>query len=67
MVLAAAPSDITSAELVRVAEENDLIARLGRQVLFTACSEARVLQRAYPDRVLMLCVNVSGLELIGDS
>lgn len=55
---------VTPAEIIRVAEECDLISSLGRQVLATACRQAVVLQRLYTDRALMLSVNVSGLELI---
>lgn len=55
---------ISPAEVVRVAEENNLISSLGRQVLATACRQALQLQGSYPDRRLMLSVNVSGLELM---
>lgn len=55
---------VTPAEIIRVAEEYELISSLGRQVLATACRQAVVLQRMCTDRALMLSVNVSGLELI---
>ena len=55
---------VTPAEVVRVAEANNLIPTLGRQVLATACRQALQLQGSFPDRRLMLSVNVSGLELI---
>ena len=55
---------VTPAEVVRIAEENNLISSLGRRVLATACRQAKVLQCSFPDRRLMLSVNVSGLELI---
>ncbi|MBJ8348540.1 bifunctional diguanylate cyclase/phosphodiesterase [Antrihabitans sp. YC2-6] len=55
---------VTTQEVVRVAEENGLIANLDRFVLYRACRDGLELQAALPDRPLILNVNVSGLELV---
>jgi diguanylate cyclase (GGDEF)-like protein len=51
-------------EVIRVAEDNDLIARLDQYVLRRACLDARWIQEKMPDTRLSLSVNVSGLELV---
>jgi diguanylate cyclase len=56
--------DVTTAEVVRIAEESGLIAELDQYVLRRACRDARVLQSAKNDGPLMLNVNVSGLGLV---
>jgi diguanylate cyclase (GGDEF)-like protein len=56
--------DVTPEEVIRVAEENDLIASLDLFVLRRACLDARSLQQAMLDGLLTLNVNVSGLELV---
>ncbi len=50
-------------EVIRAAEEHNLIADLDRVVLRRACMDAACLQRTVADLDLMLNVNVSGLEL----
>ena len=55
--------DVTTVELIRVAEESGLIAELDLYVLRRACLDANVMQYAKPDGRMMLNVNVSGLEL----
>ncbi|KAA0017096.1 bifunctional diguanylate cyclase/phosphodiesterase [Antrihabitans cavernicola] len=55
---------VTPEEVIRVAEEHDLITKLDQLVLHRACHDAAVLQAGAPDRQLVLSVNVSGLELI---
>jgi diguanylate cyclase (GGDEF)-like protein len=55
--------DVTTAEVVRVAEECGLIAELDLYVLRRACLDAHTLQTAKRDGPLTLNVNVSGLEL----
>jgi diguanylate cyclase (GGDEF)-like protein len=57
--------DVTTEEVVRVAEESGLIAELDHYVLLRACLDAHTLQRAKRNGPLMLNVNVSGLELAG--
>ena len=56
----------TAAEVVKVAEESNLIAALGQYVLCRACQDALWIQRQAPGLALYLSVNVSGLELIQD-
>lgn len=56
--------DATPDEIVRVAEENDLISSLDKFVMNRACHDAHKLQEVFPDRPLILNVNVSGLELV---
>ena len=56
--------DVTPEEVIRVAEENDLIASLDLFVLRRACLDASSLQQAMLDGLLTLNVNVSGLELV---
>ena len=56
--------DITPEGLVRIAEDNDLIASLGKLVLDLACTKIHLLQ-ATVNRPLDLHVNVSGAELNG--
>jgi diguanylate cyclase (GGDEF)-like protein len=51
-------------EVIRVAEDNDLIARLDHYVLRRACLDAQWMQQQLPDIRLSLSVNVSGLELV---
>ncbi|MFC7447275.1 putative bifunctional diguanylate cyclase/phosphodiesterase [Rhodococcus daqingensis] len=55
--------DITPREVIRVAEENDLIGSLDWFVLRRACLDAAILQDAVGGHALMLNVNVSGLEI----
>ena len=50
-------------DVIRVAEDNDLIARLDQYVLRRACLDAVWMQLQLPDIRLSLSVNVSGLEL----
>jgi diguanylate cyclase (GGDEF)-like protein len=52
-----------ASEVIRVAEDNDLISRLDQYVLRRACLDAVWMQRQLPDIRLSLSVNVSGLEL----
>ena len=56
--------DLTAAEVIRVAEDNDLIAALDHYVLHRACLDAEWMQRQAPEMRLSLSVNVSGLELV---
>ncbi|MET0698449.1 MAG: bifunctional diguanylate cyclase/phosphodiesterase [Mycobacterium sp.] len=56
--------DTGAAELIKVAEENNLIAALGQYVLRQACLDARWMQQRAPGLTLYLSVNVSGLELV---
>jgi diguanylate cyclase (GGDEF)-like protein len=58
--------DAVAAEVVKVAEESNLIAALGNYVLRRACSDAYWIQQQAPGLTLYLSVNVSGLELIQD-
>ena len=62
MPLATRPN-MTPIEVVRAAEQTNLIGELGAAVLRRACHEAVSLQEASA-RPLMLSVNVSGLELV---
>jgi diguanylate cyclase (GGDEF)-like protein len=55
--------DVTTGEVVRVAEESGLIVELDQYVLRRACVDAHTLQRANADGPLTVSVNVSGLEL----
>jgi len=54
--------DVTTEEVVRVAEESGLIVELDKYVLRRACLDAHTLQSAKDGR-LTVNVNVSGLEL----
>ncbi len=56
--------DATPEEIVRVAEENDLISSLDKFVMSRACRDVHKLQEIIPDRPLILNVNVSGIELV---
>lgn len=56
--------DVSVAELIRVAEESDLIAALGHYVLRRACLDAGWMQRSSAGPPFILSVNVSGLELM---
>ncbi len=53
---------LEAGEVIRVAEDNDLIARLDQYVLRRACRDAQWMQRQSPDLRLSLSVNVSGLR-----
>jgi diguanylate cyclase (GGDEF)-like protein len=55
--------DVTTGEVVRVAEESGLIVELDQYVLRRACLDAHTLQSANTDGPLTVSVNVSGLEL----
>jgi diguanylate cyclase (GGDEF)-like protein len=55
--------DVTTVEVVRVAEESGLIDELDQYVLRRACQDAHTMQRADTAIRLSLHVNVSGLEL----
>jgi diguanylate cyclase (GGDEF)-like protein len=55
--------DVTTEEVVRVAEESGLIVELGKYVLRRACLDAHTMQSAKGDNPLTVHVNVSGLEL----
>jgi diguanylate cyclase (GGDEF)-like protein len=55
--------DVTTEEVIRVAEESGLIVELDTYVLRCACSDAHAVQRAKGDGPLAVHVNVSGLEL----
>jgi diguanylate cyclase (GGDEF)-like protein len=55
--------DVTTDEVIRVAEESGLIVELDRYVLRRACLDAHAMQRAKGDGPLAVHVNVSGLEL----
>jgi diguanylate cyclase (GGDEF)-like protein len=55
--------DVTTEEVIRVAEESGLIVELDNYVLRRACLDARTMQSAKGDGPLTVHVNVSGLEL----
>jgi len=55
--------DVTTEEVVRVAEESGLIVELDQYVLRRACLDVHAVQRAQGDGPLTVHVNVSGLEL----
>jgi diguanylate cyclase (GGDEF)-like protein len=55
--------DVTTEEVIRVAEESGLIVELDSYVLRRACLDAHAVQRAKGDGPLAIHVNVSGLEL----
>jgi diguanylate cyclase (GGDEF)-like protein len=55
--------DVTTEEVIRVAEESGLIVELDRYVLRRACLDAHAVQKAKGDGPLTVHVNVSGLEL----
>lgn len=55
---------LVPSEVIRIAEDNDLIARLDQYVLRRACLDAHWMQQQLPDIRLSLSVNVSGLELV---
>jgi diguanylate cyclase (GGDEF)-like protein len=55
--------DVTTEEVIRVAEESGLIVELDTYVLRRACLDAHAMQRAKGDGSLAVHVNVSGLEL----
>jgi diguanylate cyclase (GGDEF)-like protein len=55
--------DVTTEEVVRVAEESGLIVELDKHVLRRACLDAHTMQSAKGDGPLTVHVNVSGLEL----
>jgi diguanylate cyclase (GGDEF)-like protein len=55
--------DVTTEEVIRVAEESGLIIELDRYVLRRACLDAHAVQKAKGDGPLTVHVNVSGLEL----
>lgn len=57
-------SDLAANDVIRVAEDNDLIAALDQYVLRRACLDAQWIQRQVSDLRLSLSVNVSGLELV---
>jgi diguanylate cyclase len=61
----ASPSrlDVTTEEVVRVAEESGLIVELDKYVLRRACLDAHTMQSAKGGGPLTVHVNVSGLEL----
>ena len=56
--------DLQAGEVIRVAEDHDLIAPLDQFVLRRACLDARWMQLQSPGLNLVLSVNVSGLELV---
>jgi diguanylate cyclase (GGDEF)-like protein len=56
-------SDVTTEEVIRVAEESGLIVELDKYVLRRACLDAHTVQSAKGDGPLTVNVNVSGLEL----
>ena len=56
--------DLNAGEVIRVAEDHDLIAALDQFVLRRACLDARWMRGRFPGLPLMLSVNVSGLELV---
>jgi diguanylate cyclase len=56
--------EVAPSEIVKVAEETNLIAALGHHVLRRACLDALWMQSNAPDLRLCLNVNVSGLELV---
>jgi diguanylate cyclase (GGDEF)-like protein len=53
-----------ASEVIKVAEESNLIAALGQYVLRQACLDAHWVHQRAPDLKLYLSVNVSGLELV---
>jgi diguanylate cyclase (GGDEF)-like protein len=55
--------DVTTEEVVRVAEESGLIVELDKYVLRRACLDAHTMQSAKAGGPLAVHVNVSGLEL----
>ncbi len=55
--------DVTTEEVIRVAEESGLIVELDRYVLRRACLDAPAVQEAKGDGPLTVHVNVSGIEL----
>jgi diguanylate cyclase (GGDEF)-like protein len=55
--------DVTTGEVIRVAEESGLIVELDKYVLRRACLDAHALQEAKDNEPLAIHVNVSGLEL----
>jgi diguanylate cyclase (GGDEF)-like protein len=55
--------DVTTEEVIRVAEESGLVIELDQYVLRRACLDAHAAQRAKGDGPLAVHVNVSGLEL----
>ncbi len=55
--------DVTTQEVVRVAEESGLIVELDKYVLRRACLDGHTMQSAKHDGPLTVNVNVSGLEL----
>ena len=55
---------VSTEEVIRVAEENGLIANLDRFVLYRACRDALDIQQSVPGQSMILNVNVSGLELV---
>jgi diguanylate cyclase (GGDEF)-like protein len=55
--------DVTTEEVVRVAEESGLIVELDKYVLRRACLDAHTMQSAKAGGPLTVHVNVSGLEL----
>lgn len=57
-------TDLQAGEVIRVAEDNDLIAALDQYVLRRACLDALWMQQNTPHLRLSLSVNVSGLELV---
>lgn len=57
-------ADLQAGEVIRVAEDNDLIAALDQYVLRRACLDALWMQQHTPHLRLSLSVNVSGLELV---
>lgn len=59
-------SDLQAGEVIRVAEDNQLIALLDQYVLRRACLDAQWIQDQSPQLRLVLGVNVSGLELVED-
>ena len=56
--------DLNAGEVIRIAEDHDLIAALDQFVLRRACLDARWMRGRFPGLPLMLSVNVSGLELV---
>ncbi len=56
--------ELNAAEVVRVAEDNDLIGPLDLYVLRRACLDATWMQQQSPELELSVSVNVSGLELV---
>ena len=55
--------DLSAAEIIGVAEDNDLIDRLGAAVLRRVCGDAPMIQRGLGATRLIVNVNVSVLEL----